>query len=265
MLKKLYNSIKKKYRKIRVYTQPHPLYSTLDRVKLSKIERGNPKKGFVKLNLNGLGHDIKIRKNFIDKEVVGYVFADQYHLPPKEVSLPENPVILDLGSNIGLTIVHLKQVYPRATIYAYEMNTDNYWLAKYNTKSYNDVHVHNQAIWIENTTVSYNPSSDFDAYSLKEKADGDNSIKIKSTTISTIIETYNLTKIDFIKMDIEGAEEDILKNEDLSWLKIVNALNIEMHLDENESVEPYLKILEKHGFKAWKDIKHWSSIMAVKI
>jgi FkbM family methyltransferase len=264
MFKNLYNSIKKKYRKIRVYTRPHQLYSTFDRVKLSKIERGNSKKGFIKLNLNGLGHSIKIRKNYIDKEVVGYVFADQYHLPPKEVILPKNPVILDLGSNIGLTVVHLKKVYPDATIYAYEMNTENYLLAKYNTKSYDGVYLHNEAIWIENSVVSYSPSSDFDAYSIKDNADDNNSIKINSTTISKIIETYNLSKIDFVKMDIEGAEEDVLKNQDLSWLHIVNALNIEMHLDEGEHIEPYLKILEKYGFKAWKDTKHWSSIMAVK-
>jgi hypothetical protein len=65
-------------------------------------------------------------------------------------------------------------------------------------------------------------------------------------------------------MDIEGAEEDILKNDDLTWLQYVKALNIEMHLDEHESVEYYINILEKQGFKAWKDTKHWSSIMAVK-
>ncbi len=264
MLKKVYNSIKKQYRKVRVFTQPHPIYSTIDRIKLSKIERDNPKKGFLKLHLKGLGHPIKIRKNFIDKEVVGYVFADKYHLPPQKATLSDNPIILDLGSNIGLTVVHLKQLYPKSTIYGYEMNTNNYLLAKNNTKFYKNVHIHNQAIWKENTTVSYNADSDFDAYSIKENDDFGKKVTIQSTTIQSIIETYNLTHIDYVKMDIEGAEEAILEQDDLRWLQYVKAINIEMHLDESEDINTYINILKAQGFNAWKDDKHWSSIMAVK-
>lgn len=265
MLRNIYHSIKKKYQKIRVFTQPHELFNTADRIKLSKIERNNPKKGFLKLHLKGLKHSIKIRKNFIDKEVVGYVFADKYHLPPKDTQLSKTPVILDLGSNIGLTIVHLKQLYPDSIIYGYEMNTDNYLLAKHNTKFYKNIHLHNQAIWTENTTVSYNASSDFDAYSLKKNDTDSASIKIQSTTVLSIIKKYNLTEIDYVKMDIEGAEEDILNQEDLTWLQYVKAINIEMHLDENQDIDTYINILKKHGFNAWKDNKHWSSIMAVKM
>ena len=65
-------------------------------------------------------------------------------------------------------------------------------------------------------------------------------------------------------MDIEGAEKDILTHHDLSWLDYVNSINIEMHLNEEESIDAYIKIIEDQGFKAWKDTNHISSIIAVK-
>jgi tRNA1(Val) A37 N6-methylase TrmN6 len=46
-----------------------------------------------------------------------------------------NPVFLDLGSNIGLTIAHMKQIYPTSKIVGYEMNKENYILAKENTNA----------------------------------------------------------------------------------------------------------------------------------
>ena len=65
-------------------------------------------------------------------------------------------------------------------------------------------------------------------------------------------------------MDIEGAEKAILKSENLSWMDMVQAMNIEMHLDENENIDDYIKIISDKGFDAWKDNYHMSSIFAVR-
>jgi FkbM family methyltransferase len=144
------------------------------------------------------------------------------------------------------------------------MNINNYLLAKNNTKFYKNVYIHNQAIWNKNTEVSYNADSDFDAYSINENNDSGKKVTVKSTTIQSIIDTYNLTHIDYVKMDIEGAEEAILEDGDLQWLQYVKAINIEMHLDKSKDINTYIDILKTQGFNAWKDQKHWSSIMAVK-
>lgn len=264
MIKKLYKNLKKQFRNIKGYTQPHPVFSAIDRMKLSKIKRGDNKNGFLTIRPKGWKQSIKIRKNFIDKEVVEYVLIDKYHLPPKGAKLSKAGVILDLGSNIGLTIAHLKQVYPSMTIYGYEMNTNNYLLAKRNTNTYKNVQLNNQAIWIDNTTVAYSANSDFDAYSINHKTNNNDRIEIEATSILNIIEKYQLNEIDYVKMDIEGAEKHILKQKDIRWLQYVKSINLELHLDEGETIKTYIDILKNSGFNAWEDNKHWSSIMAVR-
>ncbi len=51
---------------------------------------------------------------------------------------------------------------------------------------------------------------------------------------------------------------------DILFYRISSLINIEMHLDENQSIDTYIDILKINGFNAWKDDKHWSSIMAVR-
>lgn len=267
MFIKSLQALKKEYRTIKNLIAPHPLFSTIDKLKLSKIKRETNKKGFIYLKPKGLLHSIKIRSNFIDKEVVYYVLQDQYHLPPILSKISANPVILDLGSNIGLTIVHMKHIYPTAKIIGYEMNRENYLLAKRNTKFYDNVMVVNTAVWIEDATVTYRNTANYDSYAIlndTEKKEADELIEVPSLKLESIIKNHNLTHIDYLKMDIEGAEKAILESEDLSWMDKVGAMNIEMHLDGNNDLSEFLTIIENKGFTVWKDSKHWSSIFAVR-
>ncbi|MDZ4330234.1 MAG: FkbM family methyltransferase [Flavobacterium sp.] len=267
MFIKILQALKKEYRTIKNLVAPHPLFSTIDKFKLSKIKRDTNKKGFIYLKPKGWLHTIKIRRNFIDKEVVHYVLQDQYHLPPTLSKISANPVILDLGSNIGLTIAHMKQIYPTSKIIGYEMNRENYLLAKRNTKFYDNVIVVNTAVWIEDATVTYRNTANYDSYTILNdtgKKDTDELIEVASLKLSSIITNHNLTHIDYLKMDIEGAEKAILESEDLSWMDKVGAMNIEMHLDQNNDLSKFLAIIENKGFTVWKDSKHWSSIFAVR-
>lgn len=264
---KIFRVLKRNYRVIKTLLSSHPLFNVIDKIKLSKIKVDTNKKGFVFLKPKGWKHNIKIRKNFIDKEVVFYVLQDLYHLPPNSSKISNDPIILDLGSNIGLTIAHFKHLYPEAKIIGYEMNQQNFLLARRNTKFYDDVVLYNKAVWSEDGLVSYKKSSNFDAYAImydNEDVDIDEVIEIQSISINSIIKHNNLTHIDYLKMDIEGAEKAILESKDLSWMDIVYAMNIEMHSINENDFNKFLKIIESKGFYVWKDNKHWSSIFAVR-
>ncbi|MCG9793896.1 FkbM family methyltransferase [Flavobacterium algicola] len=263
----IFQIFKKIYRDIKKFVKPHPLFSILDHHRLSKINKDTKGKGFLSLKPKGWLHSIKIRRNYTDKEVVYYVLQDQYHLPPDVSKIPTAPVILDLGSNIGLTIVHMKQVYPNAKIIGYEMNKENYLLAKHNTKFYMDTLVVNKAVWIENSKVTYKTSSNFDAYSIVNdniSNESNDLVEVDSININSILKNHELSHVDYLKMDIEGAEIAILESHDLGWMDSVNSMNIEMHLDPDNDLKKFIEIIEKKGFLVWKDTKHWSSIFAVR-
>lgn len=206
---------------------------------------------------------IFLRKYSVDFEVFDYVFKKQYHHPHLPI-LSEQPIILDLGSNIGLTVVDIKLMYPKSMVYGFEMDYDNYLLSLKNTKGLSDVFIFNKAVWFENTTLSYNKMVNYDAYKLSINTDREieNKINVTTTTINQIIADNKIEVIDYLKMDIEGAELEIFQN-DLSWLSIVKEIKIEVHYPP-EKLNFFLKQLDSLGFKTMKDEKHWSTVIAYK-
>lgn len=263
---KIYKALRKCYWKVKAILKYHPIFTILDKIKLSKITRNTNKKGYIFLRPRGWLHNIKIRKNYTDKEVVQYVLQDQYHLPPAFIKIPENAYILDLGSNIGLTIAHFKHLYPASKIIGFEMNAENYALAKRNIKFLDNVTIENKAVWTEDTVVKFKINSNYDSYKIinnLDKTDVDEVNEVQSICLKSIIKNHKIECIDYLKMDIEGAEKAILLSKDLSWMNVVYAMNIELHLNEGEDFQVFLKILETKGFQVWKDDRHWSSIFAV--
>ena len=66
-------------------------------------------------------------------------------------------------------------------------------------------------------------------------------------TMNDLIERYSIKQIDFLKMDIEGAEEDVILNNN-SWLNIVKEMGIEVHPPFGINLVKIVNELEKFGF-----------------
>lgn len=224
------------------------------------------KRKFVDVNIKKkeLGNiAIKIRcRNGIDKNVLYYSFFCNYHLT-KSIHLNKaNPVILDLGSNIGCTIIDIKLKYPGAIVYGYEMDIENYELAISNCSNFTNVHLFNKAVWINNDTITYNNNDHADAYSINTLSTEGSVVACQ--TIENILDENKIERVDFLKMDIEGAEVSILNELNLSWLDKICSFNIEFHNIDEEELGYYFRILTDKGFNVWKSILHWSAIEGIK-
>ncbi len=223
-------------------------------------------KRFITIAIKGIKRKFLIRvNNRIDRNVLEYVFFKQYHLPPKEYILKNNATIVDLGSNIGSTIVDFKIRYPQAIVYGYEMHSENYEIAKANCKGLNSVFIYNKAVWIDKGFVLFNKKNVTDAFAIDKNAkDGNEVIKISSLSINDIIADNHLSTIDYLKMDIEGAEVEIFNSPDLSWLSHVSSMNVEFHNIPDSQVDYYKKLLETYNFKVYRPLNQWFSILAYK-
>jgi FkbM family methyltransferase len=208
------------------------------------------------------GIKIRLRKKSVDQEVYDYVFVEKYHRPFKEITVKE-PVILDLGANIGLTIIDFKILYPASKIFAYELDKDNYDLSVLNCKKLTGCYLHNEAIWCEPTQIKYNKGVNNDAYKIEINIpQNENTISVNAVTVGQIIERYQLKSIDYVKLDIEGAEYEVFQK-NLEWLNITKQIKIEVHYGA-ELFEFFKKKLEEHGFKTVKDTHHWSTLIGYK-
>ena len=72
--------------------------------------------------------------------------------------------------------------------------------------------------------------------------------KINAITLQDIFEKHRLEKIDFLKMDCEGAEYEIIMNAPSSILNKIQKISTEIH----EEMVPYTKeVYDREPKKTW--------------
>lgn len=164
-----------------------------------------------------------------------------YHFQSKK----RNPLIIDAGSHVGLSILYFKHIYPEARIIGFEPDPNIYGILQRNMKvnKLSNLNLINAALSSEEGEQTFYVDGS-DGGSLVY--DGQkNSIKMKAIKLSS----YITEPIDFLKMNIEGTELDVLK-EIAQKLHYVKEIIIEYHMfdSNNQNLHTILELLNQHGF-----------------
>lgn len=173
-------------------------------------------------------YPIYVRKNGSDIEVFYEVLVKQDYRFKRKLSF-EPQVIVDCGANIGLASVYFKSKYPESTIIAIEPEINNYNMLVNNLKNYSDIHCLNLGIWSRKANIAVDDSQASDYGFSFHEVDDHVEDAVKAVSIKNIIEQYSLDRIDILKVDIEGAELELFKNNYDDWLPFVRVLIIELH------------------------------------
>ena len=172
------------------------------------------------------------------------IFRDQvYRFDAKT----ECPRIIDAGANIGLSVLYFKERYPRSTVVAFEPDEAIFKLLSANVGGLSGVEVRNSAAWISDTQLTFfrerslagSVSSDF-------LARGDK-VVVKAERLRDEIQKG---PVDFLKIDIEGAENQVLFDIADS-LDDVDHLFFEYHSvpGEPQRLGDLLNIVRESGFR----------------
>lgn len=158
-----------------------------------------------------------------------------------------NPRILDLGANIGLVTLYLKQLYSQAEIVAIEADPHIYDFLTRNVygNGYRDVQLINSAAWHENTVLKFSAKGDWKG---RVALPGDeNIIHVPALDIREFLQDKHF---DFMKMDIEGAEESVLPA-CRDALKEMKYVFIEYHAKAGrpQHLDQIIGILAEAGFR----------------
>ena len=162
-----------------------------------------------------------------------------------------NPVIFDVGSNIGMSIVYFKKIFPSSIITGFEPEPNACDFLKKNIASRNlpadSITIHECAAWIHDDGVLLDRSGS-DSSGVAAGSTTNQRIEVKSLQLKKIIE--DVDHIDFLKMDIEGAEQLVLKDCAESLSK-VRKLFVEYHSfpGKSQDLDEVLKILKTAGFR----------------
>lgn len=133
-------------------------------------------------------------------------------------------IVFDIGAHMGSFSVYAAS--KGATVYSFEPSPANYekLLANIALNGYEGKIVpHNVAVTNKvGKSKLFVSETDGGVNSLEESSEG--ALEIETITIAKIIEKYNLKEINFLKIDIEGSEYDVLPNltqEEFSKIKTI--------------------------------------------
>lgn len=163
------------------------------------------------------------------------------------------PRILDCGSNIGMSILFFKMLYPHARIVGFEPDPDTFEILEMNIRrnGLRDVELHQCALHDREGEVELHRGNfakgELGMSLLKERISGAK-IPVPSRRLSSFIGE----EIDLLKLDIEGAEQFVLQElRDSAKLGWVDQIHLEYHhhiVGKTDTMSSTLKLLEDEGF-----------------
>lgn len=167
-----------------------------------------------------------LRRNNSDIAVFEQVFVDR----EMDFDLPRPPgFIVDAGANIGLTTAVFARRYPEATVVAVEPSADNLRMLRRNCRGLTNVEVIAGGLWHRpcHTRIA-NPDGPAWEFQLEE-CDPDAPGAVRAWTVPEIMARFDRPRVDLLKIDIEGAEEQLFATNADAWLDAVDHVLVEPH------------------------------------
>jgi FkbM family methyltransferase len=193
------------------------------------------------LNINVLNYNIVIVDFLSFIWQFHEIFVDEIY---KFNTKKSSPIIFDCGANIGISCLYFKKIFPDAKIKAFEVDPEIAKVLSSNLKKTENVEILNKAVWINNNgiEISLEGADGASVYGNKNK------MKVDSVRLKDLIDDEEI--IDMLKIDIEGAEIDVIKDCAESLNKVENIF-IEYHsfLNQSQELDLIFKILKENNFR----------------
>ncbi|OGZ72556.1 MAG: hypothetical protein A2908_01645 [Candidatus Staskawiczbacteria bacterium RIFCSPLOWO2_01_FULL_38_12b] len=164
-----------------------------------------------------------------------------------------DPLIIDCGANIGISVLFFKFLYPKSKIIAFEPDDKNFAFLKKNAELNNlpDVEIKNLALSDKKgeITLYSDPVNPYLNTAIKGVI-SENRIIVKNVA-SVLLSDFINQEVDLLKIDIEGYEQKVLADiVEKSKLSMVKQIYIEYHAfsEKNSDITKFLNILEGRGF-----------------
>jgi len=193
----------------------------------------------------------------ISKYTVNYFNEEEFHYLKREIFTNDcyyfdtemkEPLIIDVGAYIGLSVLYFKKLYPNSKIVAFEPNPLAFETLKENLflNNIKNVELHQAGILNKDgQKVLYIDNTELERYSVASfNKDAWNSevvskkVKVKIEKLSK----YLNKDIDMLKLDVEGSEQVILNSIKGHFNNIKNII-FEFHPTPNQDLDKIIDLL----------------------
>ncbi len=199
---------------------------------------------------NGIKY--KTRSGTTDRGIINEIFIyKEYN--PRGFEIKKDDVVIDIGGHIGIFTILASKLAENGKIYVFEPMPENFNLLLENIRINNRSNV----VAFKKAVASKNEKKDLflsegenkGGNSFYKKNENSRKIEVETLAFQDFIKKNKIKKIDFLKMDCEGGEYDILFKCPKETLKKISKISMEYHNLSNKNNGERLKaFLEKSGF-----------------
>ena len=204
------------------------------------------------------GLKIKIRVNSTDLMAFTHVWMIQEY-SDDNFSINNDDVIIDVGAHIGLFALFASQFCKNGKIFCYEPIKENYKILIENIEmnQIQNIFPNNLAVTKETSRVKIFLNDDQSGHSMFIQ--NKNFVEVDSKSLSDIFIDNGIKECDFLKLDCEGAEYEIVESLSSDLFTKINKTAIEYHM-----VDTKPELLEQliNKFKQFSFSVHTRSLFA---
>ena len=196
------------------------------------------------------GVTVRTVKDF-DPEALVADFVD-IHLPP-------GAVVMDIGANIGAVAIYLaSKVGPTGLVLAYEPDASNLEISRRNLEANGNpaqIQLVPKGLFDREATLEFFAGGNYTSSLLKTsfveaESNKYQVVKVPVTTLDAETERLGLTRLDFVKMDVEGAEVAALKGARKTLERFHPSIIVETHfVNGTSTANEAEQLLREFGYK----------------
>lgn len=176
---------------------------------------------------------------------------DSDQLPP----IGPNSIVVDIGANIGLFSLLAASTSPDITVYAFEPAPDSFALLQKNITANGCINIHPYQYAVSGTTCEMELYLDAASLgdSMIQEWVGEDSIvgteRVECISLDDLFARCGLKSCDYLKIDCEGSEFDLLFSASGETLNKVRTIAVEYHEHRGRKASDLAQLLKTHGFR----------------
>ena len=209
------------------------------------------------------GYNLSYEEKSSAEHIFSEIFIGDCY--PIKKNIKQEKVIIDIGANIGFFTLYALIKNPNSKIIAIEANPKNFKVLEKNildNKLNYNVQIFNNVVTSNEGPQPFYLSSNSGWSSIYNKRGAKNGemIHVEPISLSGLFKKSNLEIVDLLKIDIEGAEYDILLNDDFLEDYQVKELFVEVDKIPRDKKYEYYQIINLLGkyYQSIKVINHQS-------
>ncbi|NIM01841.1 MAG: FkbM family methyltransferase [Acidobacteria bacterium] len=207
---------------------------------------------------HGIEADVPRAALFTFKELF---FTDDYFRGLPQECFADGPLtVIDVGANVGYFSLYVFTRFPDARVIAFEPIDSNFRLLEANRKRNPSVDwtLVRQAVYSKTgpLVLTMAPEDEFTAdATVFDNARGDKEVTVDAVSLAEALDANVVGAVDYLKLDIEGAEYDVLYGSPPELFERIRTIVIETHPGraENQNKAALERYLSEVGYTTRTD------------